>query len=156
MSKLIIMSGPAGSGKSTWAEKYAKENNNVLILSTDFLRLSLFHTQYPNRKSENIIRKNIVEKAIEASNQNVSVIIDSAVVKNKSILKWWRKLNQYFDESELVIINTPLEICLKQNQSRDRHVPEEVIKEMYSYKEPLNKEIMDSFDNIIIIDYKEE
>lgn len=156
MSKLIIMSGPAGSGKSTWANKYVEENINTLILSTDVLRLELFHTQYPDSKSEKVIRNIIIQKAIEASNQNIDVIIDSAVVKNKSILKWWRKLHQYFSQSELVIIDTPLETCLKQNQMRDRHVPEEVIKEMYSYKEPLNKEIIDSFNSITIINNQEE
>jgi predicted kinase len=145
------MSGPAGSGKSTWAQNYAKENFNVLILSTDELRQLLFHTQYPNRKSENIIRKTIIEKSIEAASHNVNVILDSAVVKNKNIMKWWRKLSQYFNETELVVINTPLEICLQQNQMRDRHVPEDVIREMYSFKEPLSEEIKNSFTNIIIV-----
>lgn len=159
MSKLIVMSGPAGSGKSTWAENYAKENLNTLILSTDNLRLELFHTQYPDGKSEKIIRNTIIQRAIDASKQNVNVIVDSAVVKNKSILKWYRQLHQYFSETELVIIDTPLEMCLKQNQMRERHVPEEVIKEMYSFKEPLNDEILNSFNNINIINnlnFKEE
>jgi len=150
-SKLIIMSGPAGSGKSTWALNYKMTNLNVEILSTDDLRQKYFNTPYPDRKSENFIRKTIVSKAIELSSQpNITVIIDSAVVKNKSIMKWWRKLSPYFDRSELIIIDTSLENCLKQNQMRDRHVPEDVIKEMYSYKEPLNDELMDSFDYISV------
>ena len=41
MSKLIIMSGPAGSGKSTWANLYAFNNPNTLVLSTDELRLEI-------------------------------------------------------------------------------------------------------------------
>lgn len=151
MSKLILMSGVAGSGKSTWANNYAKNNINTLILSTDEIRQNLFHTQYPNRESEKIIRKTICDRAREAASQNINVIIDSAVVKNKSIMRWYRQLNSYFKIKELVVIDTPLEKCLQQNRQRERHVPEDVIREMYSFKEPLSKEIIDSFDNIIII-----
>lgn len=152
MKKLIIMSGPAGSGKSTWAENYADENENTVVLSTDFLRQSLFHTQYPDGKSEKVIKQTIVDKAIEASESGLNVIVDSAVVKNRSIMRWWHKLHKYFDESELVIINTSFEQCLKQNQMRERHVPEYVIRDMFTFKEPLNKEILDSFTDVTIID----
>ena len=151
MSKLIIISGVAGSGKSTYAEKYVSTHSNTLILSTDSIRFELFNTQYPDRESEKIIKRTIVERAIKAASQNIDVIVDSAVVKNKSILRWYRKLIPYFKEAELVIIDTPLEKCLYQNSIRDRHVPEDVIREMYSFKEPLNKEIMDSFKTITII-----
>ena len=151
MNKLIIMSGVAGSGKSTWANNYAQNNANTLVLSTDEIRYQLFNTQYPNNKSEKIIRKTIIDKAIEASKQGINVIIDSAVVKNKGIMRWYRQLAQYFKVRELVIIDTPLEKCLLQNNQRSRHVPEDVIREMYSFKEPLSEEIRASFDKITII-----
>lgn len=151
MNKLIIMSGVAGSGKSTWANNYAQNNANTLILSTDEIRQKLFNTQYPDRESEKIIRQTILNKAREAASQGINVIVDSAVVKNKSIMRWYRQLAPYFKVRELVIIDTPLEKCLEQNNQRDRHVPESVIKEMFSFKEPLSQEMRDSFDNIIII-----
>ena len=42
MSELIVMCGPAGSGKSTWAQEYAKSHNGYIIVSTDAIRQLVF------------------------------------------------------------------------------------------------------------------
>lgn len=144
MSKLIILSGPAGSGKSTWANNYKKENSNTVIVSSDETRKSIYNTYDPKYCSDKVVKANMLSQAIEASKQSKDVILDSAVVKNKNILKWIRKLKDYFSEIGLVILDTPLETCLKQNLQRERVVPEEIIKEMYSFKEPLSEEVLNS------------
>lgn len=144
MSKLIILSGPAGSGKSTWANNYKKENSNTVIVSSDETRKSIYNTYDPKYCSDKVVKANMLSQAIEASKQSKDVILDSAVVKNKNILKWIRKLKDYFSEIGLVILDTPLETCLKQNLQRERVVPEEIIKQMYSFKEPLSEEVLNS------------
>ena len=42
MPKLIVMCGPAGSGKSTWAREYVQTHAGYSIVSTDAIREFLF------------------------------------------------------------------------------------------------------------------
>ena len=158
MSRLVIMSGPAGSGKSTWAEKYANENENTIIVSSDSIRYELFNKFCVTFREEKVVQSTIKQRVIDAGKKDINVVLDTAAVKNKSILKLHRRYKDFFDSFTLVILDTPLEVCLKQNKMRDRQVPEDVIKEMYSFKEQINKEIVDSFSEILIIkvDNKEE
>ena len=151
MSKLIVLSGIPGSGKSTWAHKYVAEHTNTIILSTDDLRFELFGSYLINSDHEKIMRKTLITRAISAANQNIDVVLDSAVVKNKGRLRWYRQLGQYFDSCSLVIIEADLNICLMRNKQRDRHVPEPVIQEMYSWKEEPNDEVRRAFTNILTI-----
>lgn len=154
MSKLIVLSGVAGVGKSTWAAKYATEHPNTIIVSTDALRYELFGMYVLPRDKEKIVQKTLAQRVIEASKLNVTVIIDSACVKNKSILRLVNRFGQYFDNKELVVIDGSLEKCLRQNNQRDRHVPEEVIKEMFGYRQNIfnDSQIMSVFNNVTVVD----
>ena len=149
--KAIMLSGIAGSGKSTWAAEYVKTHPNTAILSTDDTRYTLFNTFEPTEGSQKKVIRDMMDKVAQYSAQNISVIIDTAVVVNKNRIKWYNRLRQYYKEIDLVIIDTPLEICLEQNKMRDRHVPEYVIKEMHAMKQEPDEFVKTLFTKIIKI-----
>lgn len=151
MSKLILMSGVAGSGKSTYADRYAREHDNFIIISTDDTRYELYQKYVLSRKEEDIVQKTIRDRIIEASKENKNVIFDSAIVKNKSKIKLYNKYKEYFDEISLIILDTSLKECLNRNSKRTRKVPEEVIREMYSYREDITEEMRNMFKEIIVV-----
>lgn len=149
--KVILLSGIAGSGKSTWALNYVKDHLNTAILSTDEVRYDLFGTYTPDRDSQKIVMKEIIQRASEYSSMGISVIIDTAVVVNKNRVKWYNRLRPYYDEIDLVIIDTSYETCLKQNLMRSRHVPEKIIAQMEGFKEEPNELVKKLFNRIEVI-----
>lgn len=150
----ILMSGPAGAGKSTWAKKFVESHSNVAILSTDEIRYQLFGTYSPTENSQVEVIREIMRRVAEYSEKNVSVIIDTAVTRNRNRLKWGRRLRTYYKNVELVIVDTPVETCLKQNDQRARHVPELVIRDMCQNKEDPSPEVEECFNKIIVVKHE--
>lgn len=152
--KAILMSGIAGSGKSTWAKKYADEHINTVVISTDDIRYELFKSYKLDKTQEKMVQKTMMERVANCAKQGLDIIIDIAIVKNNSRLKWYNKLRAYYRWIELVYLDIPLNVCLENNQKRDRHVPEYVIKFMDGIKEEVFiPDIYDKFDKITIIDH---
>ena len=144
------MSGIAGSGKSTWANKYAQTHENTVVISTDALRYELFGAYVLPRDQEKIVQKTIIERIEKAAKEHLNVVLDIAVVINKNRLKWYNRLRQYYPEVELVFFDIPLEVCLENNTKRDRHVPNYVIKQMDSMKQQPDEELKKLFKSITI------
>ena len=149
--KATLLSGIAGSGKSTWAEYYVKNNINTVIISTDAIRYELFKSYQLDRDQEKIVQRTIMDRVADCAKQGLDIIIDIAVVKNKNRIKWFNKLRPYFKQIELVYLDIPLSVCLENNKNRDRHVPEYVIKFMDSIRELPNEEVNKLFTKITII-----
>lgn len=135
--EMIVLIGPIGCGKSTFAKQLSKEIDNSIIVSTDNIREEL----YGNR-------------VIQGSG---SVVFGEAYQRIKRLLSFDKK-NIIFDATNLNyklrqnIINiaqqrkisitsyyflTPLEICLEQNKRRKEPVNENILTHMYgSIEEP--------------------
>lgn len=149
--KAILMSGIAGSGKSTWANKYASEHVNTVVVSTDALRYELFNSYVLDNDQEKIVQKTIMERIRKAAEQGLDVILDIAVVVNKNRIKWYNKIRQYYKHIELVYFDIPLETCLLNNQDRERHVPEHVIRFMNGIRQDPDEKVNELFDSVTII-----
>lgn len=152
--RAILMSGPAGSGKSTWARKKAIESQTdggrvYHVISSDETRFEMFGKYWLDPADEKKIVPAMMEKVKLAQLGGFNVIIDVAICKNKARKRWYNRLRQYCDEIDLVIIDVPVEKTLEQNRSRDRHVPEDVIRQMYGFLEEPDEEMKKLFKNII-------
>lgn len=152
--KAILLSGIAGAGKSTWALNYVKEHDNVAILSTDEVRFSMYGTYTPTEDSQKKVIREIMQRASEYANLGISVIVDTAVVVNRNRIKWYNRLRSFYKNIELVIIDTPLETCIEQNNKRTRHVPEKVINQMQSIKEEPSEEVKKLFSKITVVKHQ--
>lgn len=128
MSKLIILCGLPGSGKST----YAKFMENAIVISTDEIRKKI-NGDASNQDNANLvfdiafnkIRYYLINKEYE------NVVFDATNINYKRRIDIVNRFRKYADSIECHFIWATYEECLERNSKRDRVVPEEVIKRMY-------------------------
>lgn len=126
--KLLCLIGLPLSGKSTFALNLVKTEKNWIRVNRDDLRISLFNTEHdPSIENHITIIQN--QLIIQSLKRGYNVVVDNCnlISKYRDELKKICKDIGEIEYSEL-IINTPLEECLKRNQLRERKVSEDVIR----------------------------
>ncbi len=143
MSKLIIMSGIPGAGKTT----YANSIKDAYVVSNDIIRFRLTKGVFLSQKEwNNLPIDPIQEKLIISSSKRYSVVIlDCTALTNKKRLEYYNKYKRYFDEFEIIYINTSLFTCIYRNSKRVRQVPIWQIIKLRLKWEPFNSEIKKLF-----------
>lgn len=151
MSKIILMVGISGSGKSTQAKKLA-EQTKAVIVSRDKLREMLFGYTESNVKSyyeatkedlwkkEQLITNHQNDIIFTALKNNQNVIVDNTNLQLKYIKEFIKKFHKY--EIECCLVECELEEAIVRDKNRVRVVGEVVIKKQY---EDLQK-LKQSFD----------
>lgn len=130
MSKLIILRGISGSGKSTWAESQA---GHPVIVSRDRIRMATFGTE--DFIDENFITK--VEHAAIAAGlaSGRDVIVDNTNIQPKYIKAQAEIGFKAGAEVEVKMFDVSLPVALARNSSRavrgGRNVPEDVIRKQH-------------------------
>jgi len=120
MRTLIVLSAIPGSGKSTWAKKYQKEHERTYIVASDEIRLEFFGAVNDFRDE-----KRVWDTFLERINHyaetmdNVTVIADATNLQNK-YRRMYAQLTPKFEKHVLVRFDIPYDICLLQNQMRER------------------------------------
>lgn len=147
MSKLILMSGIPGAGKTT----YAKNVAGACVISNDDIRFELTGGVFIRQKEWNKLPiENIQEqRIIEASQQYDTVILDCTALTNEKRFDYYRKYSPYFDEFELVFMNTPFWVCVRRNYNRKKKVPFFQILKMKFQLEDIDNKIRLLFDTKI-------
>lgn len=162
MSKIFILIGLPGSGKSTWINNNLDIIGNAVICSTDNMidEWAANHPNGPLTYSEafDICPRNDFEKQFNediawAAKNNLPIVIDRTNLTAKGRR---RILSMVPDEYEKIgvvfnvdknVLNTRLENRAK---ATGKNIPESVINHMSSYYEPPhNKE----FDQIITVKF---
>lgn len=152
MPTLYVMCGVAGSGKSTFIRNHMNlETDNYV--SRDEIRFFFVKENEEYFSKE----KQVFREFVGQINTNLScgynVFADATHINFASRNKLLRAINhKFYSDAIAVWINTPLNICLQQNEKRAGtrgYVPPEVIKKMYSqFEEPTFDE---GFSSIYII-----
>lgn len=142
MSNFIMLVGPAASGKSSYAEA-RKYFNNEVILSSDAIREELYGDASDQRNPDTIF-KHMFNRSVDALKQHKTVIYDATNLSSRrrtSFLKQLRAAVKHPILTEAIIfVCTPVQL-LKNNQSRERHVPGEVIhRQIASFQCPTYEE----------------
>lgn len=161
-NKLFVLIGAPGSGKSTYAKKYLL-NENTIYVSRDEIRFSLINDEdeYFSREKE-VYREFIWQIYDAIHNKHKDVIADATHLNDKSRAKLFSSLPLDFSKIDVigVFFNTPLDICIKHNNMRKgtkTYVPISQIRRMFfSIKKPNYEEYNNIFNNIYIIENKEE
>lgn len=96
---VIIMMGISGSGKSTWAEQYAKEHD-YKILSRDTIREELGMSAYGkkfkgNKSQENKVTEYFNKQLVHYIQNGVPVIIDNMNLQERYRKAYKELLNEY-------------------------------------------------------------
>lgn len=127
-----MLVGLPGSGKSTWAAR----QRQAVVLSSDAIR----HLLSGDETNQNIHRA-VFATMRYLLRQRLALgpgvtILDATHVERKWRKPWLRLAAAQGVAIEAVYFDTPLEICLKQNQARPRQVPAEAIRAMAAKLEP--------------------
>lgn len=140
MSKLTIVRGVSGSGKSTWAESQP----NALVVSRDRIRAAMFGSADQDyyavdkdvlSRKENLVTAIQDESIAAGLRAGMHVIVDNTNVRPKfikSIVEIGFKAGADID---VKVIDVPLATALERNAARGaaggRLVPERVIREQH-------------------------
>lgn len=143
-----MLVGISGSGKSTWAKQYG---NRCAIHSSDVIRGELFgdegHECTP-KENEKVFK--LLHSRVKADLSNgKDVIYDATNLNKKRRIHFLKELNNISCLKQCILFATDFEKCLEQNNARERHVPEEVLWNMYVNYQPPHKS--EGWDNISIV-----
>jgi predicted kinase len=109
MSKLIVLMGLPGSGKSTYANQF----DHCAVLSSDAIRKELFDdVQYQGNNE--LVFDTLYSRAKEYLERGYDVVIDSTHLEARRRLRVIDMFRDY--EKEIHIINTPVEQCKRRNR----------------------------------------
>lgn len=138
--QFIMMVGIPGSGKSYIAERMESEakdewNADIVIHSSDNLRAELFGDINDQDHNSELFEE--LHKRIKDDLANGKTVIYDATNLNKKRRKAFLKEIKKFDcKKSCVLILSTLEECMERNLSRDRSIPNDVIKRMYMNFQP--------------------
>lgn len=153
MRHFILLSAIPGSGKSTWARRYAQEHSNTFIVASDEIRERIAG-DVQNFDYEELVWKTFLEEINQYASQyqDCTVIADSTNLLNEYRLHYI-KSTPNFDKHTLVVFNIPYSICQKQNAMRQKShiVPDYAMEMMFKQFEKPSDEVMDCYDEVIFI-----
>ncbi len=146
---LVILVGVSGSGKSTLAKKAFGEDS--LIISSDEIREELSgdaSNQSVNKETFDIFYKRI-EEGMKAKRQ---VIADATNLDkfSRAILYEIAKRNNV--PVYALVFNVPLSVIKRQNEQRERRVPDYAIERMFEKMKKAYEEIAKELPKENIID----
>lgn len=129
MSKMYLMTGVSGSGKTTFAKEFA-HRNNLRYLSIDNFYCATFGDENVHKHEFDVWM--MFYRAIEiASRDNVDIIIDtnSPTVSNRDEIYNW--FGHMFAENYMIYIYASSDLCFKNNTNRNRVIPQDEMIKMY-------------------------
>lgn len=135
MTRLWLMMGAPGSGKSTWAK--ANMPDGAMYISRDNIRYDLLRDgeEYFSREGE--VYETFVNQIAAASKITKDVIADQTSLDRRARTKLLNALNNrraYFDEVNVIWINRPLSQILEFNAKRTgrERVPDNAVINMFN------------------------
>ncbi len=149
MTQLILMIGLPGSGKSFLAEKLLKRYPDYHLISTDAIRAQLFGNE-SIQGPWLLILQQIQHQFQQAILQASGAIYDATNAQRRHR----RDMIQLARETGFhpilgLWVQTPVEHCLKRNQQRSRHVPEEIILKMHRQLSDAPPSVAEGFDRVL-------
>lgn len=149
MSKMYLMTGVSGSGKTTFAKEFAQKNN-LRCLNIDNFYYATFGDENTHEHEFDVWM--MFYRAIEiASRDGADIIIDtnSPTISNRDEIYNW--FGHMFSENYMIYIDAPGDLCFRNNSSRGRVIPkDEMMKMIRNYEGPDRIETL-KWDNIYIV-----
>lgn len=126
---MTMVVGLVASGKSTYAERIARETG-AIILSSDAIRYELFGDETDQEHNQKVFQE-LHKRAKEHLSNGKNVIYDATNISSKRRRAFLGELKKIDCIKVCVIMATPYEQCLENNRNRVRQVPEWAIERMY-------------------------
>jgi predicted kinase len=146
------MVGIPASGKTTWIERTLPAS--VVRIRLDRIRRGTYGydpLQLEASKEEKVWSRAdlLLSKAIKAGDD---VVVDSMALTTE----WRQRILRVADEASrtplekiAIFLDTPVDLALSRNQNREKHVPDDAIREMKGHVLPPSRE--EGFSNIVAV-----
>lgn len=141
MSKMYVMIGAPGSGKSTYIKNHIKDNE--LVISRDIIRFAMLNDGDDYFSKEKQVYNEFIKQINAAIANEIDIYVDQTSLNRGARSKLFNKLEKKPDEIIAIYIKKPLDIILKYNAKRTGRalVPEDAVINMYnSIEEPTLEE----------------
>ncbi len=116
---LLILCGPSGSGKTEFAKRWFKDSEIVSLEQCNFLVSDQpYHKGHPEPEVYSLLKK-IVEHRLRLGRLTVVDAYNLDSQWRRSLVKLAR---HYQVPAYLLIFDTPLQICLRRQQYRTKHL----------------------------------
>ena len=156
MKTLIMLSAVPAAGKTTWAEMYQKEHDNVYIISSDEIRLEITNGNYQDHSHQKEVWEEFERRIHEYAKKgdDVTVILDALNDVNMVRYKYLSTTPEY-DYKILVLFPTPLEKSIKYNDERiwPNKVPEDILIALNKKFEEPSMEVLDLVNEVITVNW---
>jgi len=120
------MAGAPGAGKSTYVSQLEYELDNAVVISGDCIRSEFEDPSWVE------IWDRLEEEISQAAEEGKNVILDGTHVGRQGRQETVTLLQSYgYIQIEVIVMDTPLELCLDRNSKRKRTVPDYVVEHMH-------------------------
>jgi len=150
MKTLIMLSAIPASGKSTWAKRYKKTHENVVILNSDDIRMEVTNGDYHDHTRQKEVWE-LFERRIHeyGTQEGITLILDALNDVNEVRLKYLTTTPE-FDKKILVMFPSNLERSQKYNGTRsdEVRVPDDILIGLVNKFEEPNNEVYENINEI--------
>lgn len=126
---IFVLCGIPGSGKSTLAIELAKTYKAKLYSYDDII--------YNSKKKPDDVRAYMLSSIKKDLQEGFNVIMDDSNILIKLRAEVLTAIDECESKKTLIVMNTPLNICLLRNANRKKRLPDWVINHMHrKYQSP--------------------
>ena len=125
-SNVILMCGPAGAGKSTFAKKFESKGMTILSYDKESFKRGLNVHPLPKEVVKDI-KSDLDRKLIELIEQNMDVVLDYSFWSKEMRMEYISLLKNYDIEPKIYYIMTPKEVVLERIRKRKGNHENEII-----------------------------
>lgn len=152
MSKLIVMSGVPGSGKSYFSSTLKKiRRKHVYIISSDELRQNILGDLKDISEEDLIWDLFYSLPKVYKVDKKAFVILDATHIKSERRISLIEKYRNDFDEIDLVAFILDPELVKHQNVERENPVTIDVLERFINAYESPSEEEKAVYDNVFFI-----
>lgn len=140
-SIVILMCGPAGSGKSTFAKKFESKGMTILSYDKESFKRGLNMHPLP-KEVEKDIKNYLDRRLIELLKQNRDIVLDYSFWSKEMRMEYISLLKKHNIDPKIYYITTPKEVVMERirkrngNHENDIMLSEEIASLYYDHFQP--------------------
>lgn len=161
-SRIILLKGLPGSGKSTWRKEFIRQNPKWVYTNKDEIRRNLrlikgIAGDGWNKSLEKDVEEIEYNVVVQYLSGGHNIIIDNTHLDPRHEEKYRKLAIAWYGDFEVKFFDVPLEECLRRNALREgeARVPEEAIRNMYNKwlrPKPISPPKIPGLDYAILVD----